>query len=116
MANFNRPFGTPLKKTDKNVTENTRREEAKTGREVGSGVGDTASMPAPQKVEHSTGAKGKNSDVWEQARLQVKDTFGGLDETAQNDAIQARYDSMLESDKQVKKWAGDDSAILGNVK
>lgn len=128
MANFNRPFGnnTRVTKTDDdNDTPNEKREEAKTGVEVGAGVGDSvqvkkssprSSNPASTRVETQTKApSGANKEVWEQAEAQVVSTFGGLDDKAKQDAVQARYDSMVASDKQVKDWAGGDKEILGEV-
>lgn len=128
MANFNRSFGsnTPARRTDDdNDTANTKREEAKTGVEVGAGVGDSApvkkdsprsSSPASTRVETQTKApSGVNQEVWQQAEAQVVSTFGGLDDKAKVAAVQSRYDSMVASDEQVKKWSGGDKEILGDV-
>lgn len=122
MANVH-PFGRPKETRTvtpggQAATPNVQKETAKTGRQPGDGVGDTATVnkdTSTAKTTSSTTPSKVNKEVWEQARLQVKDTFGGLDEKAQNDAIQARYDSMLASDKQVKDWAGGDKEILGDV-
>lgn len=99
------------------ATPNTQEETAKTGRQPGDGVGDSATVSKDTSTSQTTGTapSGVNKEVWEQARLQVSDTFGGLDEKAQTDAIQARYDSMIASDKQVKDWAGGDKEILGDI-
>lgn len=128
MANFNRSFGsnTPARRTDDdNDTPNRKKEEAKTGVEVGAGVGDSAvvkkssdrsSSPASTRVEtQTTPPSGVNKEVWEQAEAQVVSSFGGLDDKAKTDAVQARYDSMVASDEQVKKWSGGDKEILGDV-
>lgn len=129
MATYNRKFGsnTPSKRVsdDDGDTPNTKTEEAKTGREAGAPVGDTATVsktttrssnPASTSVETQTKApSGVNQEVWQQAEAQVVSTFGGLDDKAKVDAVQARYDQMVASDEQVKKWAGDDPAILGDV-
>jgi len=75
-----------------------------------------SSNPASTKVQTQTSApSGANQEVWQQAEAQVVSTFGGLDDEAKTKAVQARYDSMVASDKQVKDWAGDDAAILGDV-
>lgn len=103
-----------------NKTPNTQREETRTSTRVGEGVGDSKKTQSNTTSSNSTkenvdSPSGVNKEVWEQARSQVKDTFGGLDEKAQKDAIQARYDSMVASDENVKKWAGGDAAILGDI-
>lgn len=95
------------------TSENTQNANQKNGT-----AGDTprSSNPAGTRVETQTKApSGANQEVWQQAEAQVVNTFGGLDDEAKTKAVQARYDSMVASDQQVKDWAGNDSAILGDV-
>lgn len=127
MATFNRKFGnnTPSTRVDENKTPAQKAEESRSGREAGQPVGDSqpvkkdnvrSSTPSGTRVETITNApKGTNQEVWEQAEAQVRDTFGGLDDEAREKAVQARYDSMVASDEQVKKWAGGDKEILGDL-
>lgn len=101
MATFKRPFG-----SDK-VTNNTSQKSSE----------DNTSDVPTQKTEtkDSTSSKSVNKELWaeaERAALNQTGGFSGSTEEGRRDIIQAKYDQMVESDKQLKK---DFGAILGDV-
>lgn len=124
MATFKRSFGsdTPSRRADEtDKTANAKKEEAKTGRPVGSGVGDSTPS-AGLTGQGSSGNRrtpapsGTNKDLWAEAERQWQNQGGGagVDPTQSQVAIQERYDQMIDNDKATKKWAGKDG-VLGDV-
>lgn len=50
----------------------------------------------------------KINAIWEEAERQARSTggFAGIDEAGRKRLIQDRYDQLIESDKQTKKFEG----------
>lgn len=103
------------------ATPNVRREMSRTGREPGEGVGDSTPSAGTAGIGSSgnrrtSAPSGADKDLWSEAERQWRNQGGGagVDTEAKQAAIQDRYDQMVENDKSLKKWAGEDG-ILGDV-